>query len=243
MAISSFKRIEKKYIVTEEQKNILLKEMEKYMELDPYCKNDSTYRIQNIYFDTKNKDLISQSVRKPPYKQKLRARKYIGQKNCFLEIKKKSDGVVGKRRLTLSFEELDDWVYKGIEPVREKYIDRQVVQEISYLLSLYKVEPNTFISYERLGLFDKNDKEFRITFDNQIHAKKTNFEWDTDDYEINLLEEGYYIMEIKTVKNFPLWLVRKLSELKIYPHSFSKYGTEYLMEVERNKGGKVYESI
>lgn len=34
-------------------------------------------------------------------------------------------------------------------------------------------------------------------------------------------------MEIKSVANFPLWLVKELSRLKIYPKSFSKYGEKY----------------
>ena len=34
-------------------------------------------------------------------------------------------------------------------------------------------------------------------------------------------------MEIKTLGSMPLWLVRCLSELNIYPASFSKYGKIY----------------
>ena len=42
-------------------------------------------------------------------------------------------------------------------------------------------------------------------------------------------------MEIKTLGSMPLWLVRSLSELKIYPTSFSKYGSIYQKELkERN---------
>lgn len=241
MAILSFKRIEKKYIVTEEQKNQLIAIISEYMELDPFCKNQSTYRIQNIYYDTPTNELISLSVRKPRYKQKLRARKYLGTNFCYLEIKKKSEGVVGKRRLKLSMQEVDDFVLRGVKPQRESFIDKHVIGEIEYLLSLYKgIQPSTFISYERLGFFAKNDHELRITFDNQIHAKRNNFEWDKDDYEIKLLEDGLYILEIKYIQNFPLWLTKALSKLKIYPHSFSKYGTEYLNRV---KGEKEYETI
>ena len=40
-------------------------------------------------------------------------------------------------------------------------------------------------------------------------------------------DQNYYIMEIKTLSSMPLWLVRSLSELKIYPTSFSKYGSIY----------------
>ena len=35
-------------------------------------------------------------------------------------------------------------------------------------------------------------------------------------------------MEIKTVKNLPLWLVRLLSKLEVFPCSFSKVGANYL---------------
>ena len=47
MAILSFKRIEKKFIVTEEQKNQLIEILKEHMDLDPFCKNQTTYRIQN----------------------------------------------------------------------------------------------------------------------------------------------------------------------------------------------------
>lgn len=240
MAILSFRRIEKKYIVTEEQKRALIAIISEYMDLDPFCKNESTYRIQNIYYDTPTNELISLSVRKPRYKQKLRARKYLGTQQYYLEIKKKCEGVVGKRRLSVTKEELDDFVLRGIKPKRESFIDNHVIGEIEYLLSLYKVKPSTFISYERLGFFARDDHELRVTFDNKIHAKRNNFEWDQDDYEVNLLDEGLYVLEIKYIQNFPLWLVKALSKLKIYPHSFSKYGTEYLRRI---KGEEEYETI
>ena len=89
MAKFSFKRVEKKYIVTKSQRDELLKELLLYMEYDKYCVGEKTYKIQNIYYDTPDNVLISKSIQKPVYKEKLRARKYVGTKNCFLEIKKK----------------------------------------------------------------------------------------------------------------------------------------------------------
>jgi hypothetical protein len=51
-----------------------------------------------------------------------------------------------------------------------------------------------------------------------------------------LLPEGYFLMEVKASQNYPLWFARALSDLKIYPTSFSKYGTEYkLLKLEENK--------
>lgn len=226
MAITSFRRIESKYIVNSFQKEELTKELLKHMEYDKFCVGEKTYKIQNIYYDTDDQAVISRSIEKPTYKQKLRLRKYDSGE-LFLEIKKKSEGVVGKRRISLTMEELKRWMEDAVPPVRTKYVDQHIIQEISYYLKCTRFKENVYISYERLGFFDKNDKEFRVTFDSDIHTKRNNFDFDTDDYEENLLPDGTYILEIKSVRNYPIWLVNKLNELKIYRHSFSKYGTEY----------------
>lgn len=227
MAITSFRRIEKKYLVTEEEKQALLPLLYQHMILDPYCPNESTYRIQNIYFDTENNTLITHSLAKPVYKEKLRIRKYDGEDNVYLEIKKKCLDVVGKRRISLSMQEADDFILRGIKPVKLRYVDNEIIQEMTYFFSLYSLLPKVYISYERLGFFDQNDHDFRLTFDNQIHARRSDLSWDENHYEDDLLDKSTYIMEVKSVKNFPLWLTNALSELKIYPHSFSKYGVEY----------------
>ena len=39
-------------------------------------------------------------------------------------------------------------------------------------------------------------------------------------------------MEIKIAGSMPMWLVKILDELKIYPTSFSKYGAAYNREVK-----------
>ena len=226
--ILTFLRTEKKYIINDYQKEELMKIFDEYMELDKYCLNNQTYHIQNIYYDTERDALINRSLEKPMYKEKLRARKYYGTKYCFLEIKKKFDGVVGKRRIILSLDELDN-VMNG-RPIKERdnYSDRQILKEIQNVLSRYKLKPKVFISYDRLGYFSKVDPSLRVTFDDNLHAKRNNFEWDKDDYETDILPKGMYVLEIKSSHNFPLWLVRALSNLKIYTHSFSKYGTEFV---------------
>ena len=42
-----------------------------------------------------------------------------------------------------------------------------------------------------------------------------------------LIPEGRTLMEVKCSGGYPLWLVRILSEERIYKTSFSKYGTAY----------------
>ena len=91
MIQTSFKRYEKKYKITEKQKEMLCEEMKKYMREDDYGK----YSLCNIYYDTPDMKLIRASLEKPIYKEKLRVRSYgvpkLGEK-IFVEIKKKYDG-------------------------------------------------------------------------------------------------------------------------------------------------------
>ena len=94
----TFKRYELKYLLSKEQKEALLKAMEPYMALDAYGRST----ICNIYYDTKDKLLIRRSLDKPIYKEKLRVRSYVVAKpgeTVLVEIKKKYDSVVYKRRI------------------------------------------------------------------------------------------------------------------------------------------------
>ncbi len=95
-----FKRYELKYMLTLEQKEKVLEAMLPYMQLDKYGRTT----IRNIYFDTASYRLIRRSIEKPAYKEKLRIRSYsqaTADSTVFVELKKKYEKVVYKRRLPL----------------------------------------------------------------------------------------------------------------------------------------------
>ena len=101
--IGSFERIELKYMVPAEKYDELIRRISEFAEVDSY--GDTT--IYNIYFDTEDDRLIRKSLEKPAYKEKLRLRTYEVPSNespSFVEIKKKFDGVVYKRRISLPYE-------------------------------------------------------------------------------------------------------------------------------------------
>ena len=54
-------------------------------------------------------------------------------------------------------------------------------------------------------------------------------------YGEKILQPNLCIMEIKSLNTMPLWLTSALNELKIFPGSFSKYGTAYRIVTERNQ--------
>ncbi|MCH5249522.1 MAG: polyphosphate polymerase domain-containing protein [Lachnospiraceae bacterium] len=218
-----FMRYELKYIITQEQKEKIIKAMEPYMALDEYGRTV----IRNIYFDTDNYRLIRKSIEGPAYKEKLRIRSYNKAKpksTVFVELKKKYQSVVYKRRLPLSEISAMNWV-AGEESCEE---ESQISKEIDYFLSYYEnLHPVVFLSYEREAYYSPDGGDFRVTFDDNILCRQEDISLESDVWGTPLLEDGKVLMEIKCSTGIPLWMLNILSEEHIYKTSFSKYGTAY----------------
>ena len=81
-------------------------------------KKDNYYKSEvfNIYFDDDSYDLIIQSIDRPFFKEKLRARSYGGYDRVFFEIKTKikgKDANLGyKRRVMITKEDYKERYYK-----------------------------------------------------------------------------------------------------------------------------------
>ena len=219
-----FKRYELKYMLTFEQKKQVLEEISPYMELDQYGRTT----IRNIYFDTDSYQLIRRSIEKPMYKEKLRVRSYAkadADSTVFVELKKKYDGVVYKRRIALPEAVAMSWV-KGKTKCP---VDTQISREIDYFMFYYgSLVPKVFLSYEREAFRERGGGDFRVTFDENIFARQDNLSLCQDPRGNAVLPEGRVLMEIKCSGAIPLWMTDILSRHKIYKTAFSKYGRAYI---------------
>ena len=231
-----FERTEKKYILTLSQRRRLLEVISRYIKPDEY--GEST--VCSLYFDTDDSRLIRHSMEKPVYKEKLRLRSYSTPKrdsNVFLELKKKYNGVVYKRRQTLKYTQAMDYIREGIMPN-----DSQIMREIDWAMQYYPgIAPKMFIAYDRTAFYSKTDHELRITFDRNVRFRTDNLDLAKGHYGERILDANLCIMEIKALSAMPLWLTQALSDLKIFPGSFSKYGTAYEITEQRKndfKGGQ-----
>ena len=239
MAIATFKRYEKKYLITKEKLDEILPELLKYMDLDEYCIGGREYRIYSIYYDTENHDIIRQNSSKPYYKEKMRIRSYYDKSSpddtVFMELKKKSNGVGNKRRIKLKIKEIEPFVNEGILPETKDYLSAQVAKELKYFLEKNKVRPALYVQYDRLALFGKEDKDFRMTFDRNLRTRRSNFVLGESDEDELLLPENTYIMEIKILGSMPMWLSKLLSENKLFSRGFSKYGEVYKRDAKERR--------
>jgi hypothetical protein len=235
MAISTFKRYEKKFLLTQLQYKELIIQLKNFMEPDAFCKEGNSYCINNIYYDTWDNQVIRNSLSKPYYKEKLRLRSYGtpagANTKVYLELKKKIGGIVNKRRAEMTLQAAIAFLNTGIREKTNNYMNEQVLDEISFFLKNNPVEPAVYIGYERIAYFGKEDRDFRITFDQNIMTRRNALSLTEDAYGQQLLENGQYLMEVKIEGAFPIWLTRILADLKIYSTSFSKYGNEYKYHV------------
>lgn len=218
-----FKRYEFKYLITRQQKRRLLALIAPYMVPDSYGRTT----IRNIYYDTPTYLLIRRSIEKPSYKEKLRVRSYKRAEpdsTVFVELKKKYNSVVYKRRLALTEADASLWLCDRQPSASQS----QIKNEIDYFLDYYgALAPAVFLSYEREAYLSLDASELRITFDENILCRQTDLSLCSEVYGEPILPDGMVLMEIKCAGGMPLWLTDFLSGEKIYKTSFSKYGTVY----------------
>lgn len=234
----TFKRYEMKFLLNPVQKEKILACMNGHMQLDRYGRST----IRNIYFDTDNYELIRHSMEKPVYKEKMRIRSYkkINEnEKVFVELKKKYDQVVYKRRILCVEQDVKNYLYHG-KSIQDT---SQIGKEIQYFWEYYKnLCPKVFLSYDREAYYSLDNSDFRVTFDENILYRTNDLSLESDVYGTYILENGMTLMEIKTAGGIPLWLSTVLSKNHIYKTSYSKYGAAYIQmkTIKEAKGGRKY---
>ena len=218
---SSFQRVEKKYILSNDQYEAMRRGMCGHVKPDDY----SHYSIGNIYCDTEDYALIRISLEKPVYKEKLRLRSYGVPENgepVFMELKKKYDGIVYKRRVTVNAAEAASCVR------REKLCrSDQISREINWFLQSYLPQPAAYIGYDREAWAGTEDKELRITFDTNLRGRNWDLDLRAGDSGVLFFPPDRVLMELKLAGGAPIWLAKLMSENGIFSSSFSKYGSYY----------------
>ena len=176
--------------------------------------------------------------------------------NTFIEIKRKCGSIVCKRRLALPLLAARQFIEERKSPLLllesrkeescrkeesgqshtldQHVLDVQILRELNWMLDYYEKRygafvPSIAIVYERNAFVHTSG--LRITVDRNISFKQGSWHGfatgcDTTD-AVLLLEPDVCLLEIKTTDAFPLELSALLSELEMFPVSFSKVGRAY----------------
>ena len=201
----TFKRYEKKYLLSREKYESLRQLLDPHIVPDEYF--EST--VCSIYYDSDDYHLIRYSIERPVYKEKLRLRSYnvpADGDSVFVELKKKYKGVVYKRRIRMRADEAPDYLNGSIPAPKPSQMSR----EIDWFLRQNKPKPKVFIACDRQAYVASDDPDLRAG----SHGEP-------------LAADGMVLLEIKAPGAVPLWLAHILGELDVFPTGFSKYGVCY----------------
>ncbi|MBQ7565797.1 MAG: polyphosphate polymerase domain-containing protein [Oscillospiraceae bacterium] len=227
---ASFRRKEVKFLLTAEQAAQLLTRIADRIEPDAYPHS----AISNLYYDTPDFRLIRRSLQKPDFKEKLRLRCYstpTDGSDAFLEIKRKVEGIVYKRRACLPYGEAEESLRCGTI-----LHDGQVFREIEWMYRLYPgLAPAMMIAYERDSFRGLEDPELRLTVDREIRWRTQQLDLSAGTCGEALLPAEMRLLEVKIPGVMPLWLAQAMSACGIRRTSFSKYGRAYETMLRQNE--------
>ncbi|MCY7202616.1 polyphosphate polymerase domain-containing protein [Streptococcus gallolyticus subsp. gallolyticus] len=231
---TSFKRIEKKYVLDKEKLGAIWDDLKEHLVEDDY----PTSTITNIYFDTADFQVIQDSIAKKNSREKIRMRTYVTNptedSQAFLELKKKdAEGIGHKFRLVSETGAIKQFIESG-KLTHATSEDQLLIDELNTLKERYgDLSARMLIYYERSSFKEKHhikgqpQTKIRVTVDQNVTYRDYDVEKSMGNYGSELVGDGKVIMEIKTPGPQPEWLQAILMKHGIESTSFSKYGTAY----------------
>lgn len=117
-----------------------------------------------------------------------------------------------------------EYLELGVYPAE---YDCQILKEIDYALHFYPLQPSLFLAYDREAYDLVGHDNVRFTIDRRIRSREEELDLLAGDEGEPLFDEDIRVLELKAPVALPKWFVSLLSELQIYPNSFSKYGSVY----------------
>lgn len=231
MACDIFNRYEQKYLIDGERCLELIGFLGQHMAADASNRDGRTYAISNLYCDDGAYSLIRQSLARPPFKEKLRLRAYGVPKPdgpVYLEIKKKYEGKVNKRRTRIPYADaLRLLESKGQQWPCFPGRDSLVLMEAKALLQRYPLRPVWYIAYDRLAFMATDRSGLRVSLDHNIRWRTDRLDLAAGDDGQSLLAPDQWLLEVKTPLAIPRWLTGFLGSRRIYPTPFSKVGKAF----------------
>jgi len=232
--IESFLRTEYKYRMNHAQAEEFMKRASDHIVPDIYPQ----YTVYNIYCDSEDNRMALRCLEHPDYKEKLRFRSYVDPDEntpVFMEVKKKFDGLTGKRRIVLNEASAMAYLNDHVRPG----IDSQIARELDFFMKTYRPVAKVSAFYDRRCYASTGEQDVRVTFDENIRYRTENVSIHEDGTEIPLIDDPDTVMlEIKADRRCPMWLTEIISDMKLRRTSFSKYTSIYEKQLKETLGNK-----
>jgi len=233
-------RYEMKYLIHKDLVAPICAYIEPYCVEDAYARNspDGTYRVNSLYFDTRNFQFINRKEQQIASRFNIRLRSYGDNPvpPYFFEIKYKTQGFVRKFRYPIASTNPED-IY-NLDFLSGKIDDKRFKNANLYLHLAYSygIEPKFLTTYRRKAFLSFVDDYARVTFDMDLkYAAEDTYNVNPAlapmrNYDNELLFDGQenVILELKATTQVPLWMLDLIKKFDLKRVGFSKYHSSYL---------------
>jgi len=225
-----FARFEFKYLLPESLRNELERELQYFVEFDPYVAElpEHQYVVRSLYFDDPSYTCYYDKIDGLHTRRKFRLRTYTRGRGeavpRFLEIKGRYNNLVLKHRTRIvRGEEIGE---QPEDPLMSAIISgtgsSEIGQKFQFDYFRKQIRPVALVDYLRRPYFSRFDPEFRLTFDSHLEATRTRRLFPLDTERRCPLIPGYTVMEVKFRRTIPAWFHRLIQAYELRRRSVSK---------------------
>ncbi|MEM7356859.1 MAG: polyphosphate polymerase domain-containing protein [Acidobacteriota bacterium] len=230
-----FSRFEFKYLLPRALRNEVEKELQHFIELDPYVAGQpgNRYFVRSLYYDNRAMVCYYEKIDGTMDRAKFRLRTYTDSDTSetarFLEVKGRHNAQVFKHRVELASHPrggpADE--HTSFDPTT-----RDVLRQLEgsrlrsrFVRELYRrdLAPVMLVDYQRRPYLSKYDPEFRLTFDESLAGWVTTQLFPRRHDSRRRILPGYTILELKFRYHVPKWFHRIIQSYELRRVSISKY--------------------
>jgi len=226
-----FQRFEFKYLISLDRLKEIKSFLQRYVVLDKFLEGTGKnfYEVVSLYYDSPRFYYYWQKVDGIEQRKKVRLRAYrINGKftdYSFFEIKRKRDSIILKDRLLLLNGDYDKLLKDG-NFFRTNFIinekNNKVAEEFHWETYQRSISPKILVVYNREPYLGKFNKNFRVTFDYFIKARRDNQLFAGGDNFIDLSADKA-VMEVKFNGRMPFYIQEIIKMYNLERISYSKY--------------------
>jgi len=226
--VEEFSRFEFKYILNEELRNTIEKQVQHFMKYDGYVhpEYDNSYFVRSLYFDSPRSFNFYEKIDGIKKRKKFRLRTYDKKYNnstLFIEQKGRNVNRVVKSRTLIKKNDIGQFYdAMNFEQLINTYGDIKIIKEFVADSVKRKISPVVLVDYLRCPYISDYDMNFRVTFDSKIKAKASKILFPDDDNFFDCLS-GYTILEVKFFRKIPAWFHKLILVYNLERVSVSKF--------------------
>jgi len=230
------KRQEIKYFFRDTDLHTIKDILSFYMIIDSNCKNNTSYKLSSLYFDSFFNDDLNQKLNGVINRKKYRLRFYNDNFiNGKFEIKRKFGNTISKSSLPLDKKQTLEILNNDFSSLLRKGYKAEAYELIQ---KIYR--PKSLVTYERIA-FTLPYNQIRITIDSNLRTHGYNFNLKNNLTQgISLCPKGHQIMEIKFCDSIPKIILDALSSFFVSRTAISKYTSSRIFSSEDRVGDVPY---